>query len=196
MQHSRERLEEAIGWICTVMCGVFTHTVWWDDVRPLTDDRDFPHNFKVWMGGTMEAMNNCTIQLGVTEVTLLNIRRLAEFFDPGKTRHKNIIRASSYPGFETQSIMAKRWLGILDDRIAHMTWTTVDDPVDFRMPAWQNTAGQRSMEFLDYLNNEFKPDTDEMQQFVRSTRRFLAHYLERIKELDKEHRWPPSKNRG
>ena len=31
MQHSRERLEEAIDWICTVMCGVFTHTVWWDD---------------------------------------------------------------------------------------------------------------------------------------------------------------------
>jgi hypothetical protein len=198
MPIGRERLEESIGWICTIMHGCFAWTIWWDDLFPMYEKRgeDNMHYFwQVTFGGNIDAQNYWTMRTVAHEASLMNLRRLNEFFRPAPRQHADDLHAGQFPGFPARELLPKEIVTDIHKRIAHVTWDPVEADVQFRLTKLLHMAAARSIEFLDYLTDSFKPESEDAQEFIRSTRRFVHHYGSRAVELEKEHPWKPEQGK-
>lgn len=164
--------------VCATMRQAFAFMLWWDDIRPMSDDM-WPQPY---FTNRAEVLRTACL-----ESSLLSLRKLAEFFATGSSRHKDDIRATDFSGFEGRELLSREEMREIHKQLMHLTY----HPVTKGTTQWDfndvlSLAAARSLEFLTFLETSFKPRSPFDKEQIYATRLFLTQCSSRAQELAEE----------
>jgi len=189
-------LERRIPEICAVMSLCFIWTKYWlvigerwanEGISTLGSGRKATFdNFRL--------NENEIITVACLQDTLVNIRKLADFFQggirklPGGKRRNGEetldVRAYQFPNYPKEVLFLEDTINLLHQRVVHLTLKTVRESESYwTMQFWQTAAGERSLKFLDYLSRDFKPQDKDVARQIDETREFVQEALEQTQRI-------------
>lgn len=165
---STTELEAIVPEVLRVIGQSYAFFLWFTHVHP---------GLKESKPGYKLVVKNCLL-----EGTLLNLRKLDEFFNTGEKTKLDDARAYDFPGFVgTGRFLQPNGRTMIHKKTAHLTYNA--SRVEWNMATEMKAALSNSIPFLDYLINTFFACQPEKAELSISLRSLVPRVLDRIEQL-------------
>jgi hypothetical protein len=152
--------------------------------------------FLLWFTHVFPRLHDCApgyhlvIRNNLMEGTMLNLRKLNEFFKVSPKQRPNDVRATDFPGYTSAGeFLSRSDLEQIHKRFAHLTYHPSSG--DWNMADQMETALRASQSFLEYLVRDFYGGDVQRAELAISLRALIVRVLAQIDQLRRAEQNPP-----